>query len=94
MIEDKEEPCCGQEGDKEEKEVGNENIQFMGDLEEIFSKIDFAKEAERDESIRVVLKAFKDDLEGKSEDIQKALSNFSGRHTCARQVGQNLSPDR
>lgn len=71
MIEDKEEPCCGQEGDKEEKEVGNENIQFMGDLEEIFSKIDFAKEAERDESIRVVLKAFKDDLEGKSEDTLK-----------------------
>lgn len=69
---DEEQPCCGEEeGDKEEKEVGEEKLEFIGDLEEIFGKIDFAKEAERDESIRIVLKAFKDDLEGKSEDTLK-----------------------
>ena len=66
-------PSCEgcEEGEENIQEIDGDNIQFVGDLQEIFGKIDFAKEAERDESIRVVLRAFKNDLEGKSEDTLK-----------------------
>ena len=66
--------CCGDDAKLNPREISGNQINVVGDLSELFSSVDFAKQAETDHAIRVVLKAFENDLEGKSED---ALKHFN-----------------